>query len=154
MKRAVILFLFALTAIVLFGRQPEQETVMAGEVENKTEVEREGLLAEGEIAQVELSEVKGFEPVVYVEAVELELFRNLFSSAEKEPGIVNMGDPEFYLKVVMEDGEKHYLNLWLGGEGETASLMNPDDTHTIYTVMPQEKERLTALMENEIKGEN
>lgn len=146
MKRAVILFLFALTAIVLFGCQPEQETVMAGEVENKTEVESGGLLAEGEIAKVELSEVKGFEPVVYVEAVELELFRNLFSSAEKEPGIVNMGDPEFYLKVVMEDGEKHYLNLWLGGEGETASLMNPDDTHTIYTVMPQVKGKLIALI--------
>ncbi|WP_282019414.1 hypothetical protein [Planomicrobium okeanokoites] len=146
MKRAVILFLFALTAIVLFGRQPEQETVMAGEVENKTEVEREGLLAEGEIAQVELSEVKGFEPVVYVEAVELELFRNLFSSAEKEPGIVNMGNPEFYLKVVMEDGEKHYLNLWLGGEGETASLMDSKATHTVYAVTPDIKKKLSDII--------
>ncbi|WP_341201328.1 hypothetical protein [Planomicrobium okeanokoites] len=144
MKRAVILFLFALTAIVLFGCQPEQEAVEAEEAKN--ELKEEELLAEGEIAKVELSEVKGFEPVVYVEAVELELFRNLFSSAEKEPGIVNMGDPEFYLKVVMEDGEKHYLNLWLGGEGETASLMNPDDTHTIYTVMPQVKGKLIALI--------
>ncbi len=146
MKRAVILFLFALTAIVLFGRQPEQETVMAGEVENKTEVEREGLLAEGEIAQVELSEVKGFEPVVYVEAVELELFRNLFSSAEKEPGLVNMSDPEFYLTLLMEDGEKHYLNLWLGGEGETASLMDSKDTHTVYAVTPDIKRKLSDII--------
>ncbi|MFC3212363.1 hypothetical protein [Planomicrobium okeanokoites] len=146
MKRAVILFLFALTAIVLFGRQPEQETVMAGEVENKTEVEREGLLAEGEIAQVELSEVKGFEPVVYVEAVELELFRNLFSSAEKEPGLVNMSDPDFYLTLVMKDGEKHYLNMWLGGEGEMASLMDSKATHTVYAVTPDIKKKLSDII--------
>lgn len=146
MKRAVILFLFALIAIVLFGCQPEQETVMAGEVENKTEVGSGGLLAEGEIAQVEMSEVKGFEPVVYVETVELELFRALFSSAEKEPGLVNMSDPEFYLTMVMEDGEKHYLNLWLGGEGETASLMNSKDTHTVYAVTPDIKRRLSDII--------
>ncbi|WP_281863457.1 hypothetical protein [Planomicrobium okeanokoites] len=144
MKRAVILFLFALTAIVLFGCQPEQETVEAEEAKN--ELKEEELLAEGEIAKVELSEVKGVNSIIYNETDELEIFRALFSSAEKEPGIVNMGDPEFYLKVVMEDGEKHYLNLWLGGEGETASLMNPDDTHTIYTVMPQVNGKLIALI--------
>lgn len=143
MKRAVILFLFALIAIVLFACQPEKEAVEAEEV--KIELKEE-LLAEGEIAQVELSEVKGFEPVVYVEAVGLKLFRNLFSSAEKEPGIVNMGNPEFYLKVVMEDGEKHYLNLWLGGEGETASLMDSKDTHTVYAVTPDIKRKLSDII--------
>ncbi|XKE94534.1 hypothetical protein LG326_15400 [Metaplanococcus flavidus] len=107
---------------------------------------KEELLAEGEIVKVELSEVKGVNSIIYNETDELEIFRALFSSAEKEPGIVNMGDPEFYLKVVMEDGEKHYLNLWLGGEGETASLMNSDDTHTIYTVMPQVNGKLIALI--------
>ncbi|WP_084243706.1 hypothetical protein [Planomicrobium okeanokoites] len=143
MKRAVILFLFALIAIVLFACQPEKEAVEAEEV--KIELKEE-LLAEGEIAQVELSEVKGFEPVVYVEAVELELFRALFSSAEKEPGIVNMGNPEFYLKVVMEDGEKHYLNLWLGGEGEMASLMDSKATHTVYAVTPDIKKKLSDII--------
>lgn len=152
MKRAVILLLIALTAIVLFACQPEKDSVEAEEAKN--ELKEEELLAEDEVSKVELSAVKGIEPVVYIGTDELEIFRELFSSAEKEPGIVNMGDPEFYLKVVMEDGEKRYLNLWLGGEGETALLMDPEDTHTIYTVAPQEKGRLTELLANEIKGEN
>lgn len=143
MKRAVILFLFALTAIVLFACQPEQEAVEAEEAKNEL---KEELLAEGEIAQVEMSEVKGFEPIVYVETDELEIFRALFSSAEKEPGIVNMGNPEFYLKVVMEDGEKHYLNLWLGGEGEMASLMDSKATHTVYAVTPDIKKKLSDII--------
>ncbi|RLQ90069.1 hypothetical protein [Planomicrobium sp. Y74] len=140
MKREITLLLFALMATVLFGCQPEKEEVKA------EEEEMEGLLGEGEIAKVELSEVKGINPIVYNETDELEIFRHLFSSADKELGIVNMGDPEFYLKVVMEDGEKRYLNLWLGGEGETASLVNIEDTHTIYTVTFDMKEEVAKLL--------
>ncbi len=148
MKRTSILISFALIAIILFGCQPEQEMVEAEEGQNEIEVEEmEGLLDEGEIAKVELSEVKGVEPVVYIEAGELAVFRDLFSNAKKEPGIVNMGDSEFYLKVIMEDGEKHYLNLWLGGEGETASLVNIKETHTVYTIAPAMKEKLLELLE-------
>lgn len=75
MKRAIILLLFALTAIILFGCQPEKE----GE-------EMEGVLGDDEIAKVELSEIKGINPVVYDETDELEVIRELFLSAEKEPG--------------------------------------------------------------------
>lgn len=147
MKRAIILLLFALMATFLFGCQPEKEEVKAEEVGNETEGEEmDGLLATGKIAKVELSEVKGVNPIIYDEMGELEIIRDLFSSAVKEPGIVNMGDPEFYLKVVMEDGEKRYLNLWLGGEGETASLMNIEDTHTIYTVTADIKGSLAGLI--------
>ncbi|QHJ70017.1 hypothetical protein [Planococcus halotolerans] len=147
MKKAIILLLFAVTAIILFGCQPEKEEVKAEEVGNETEGEEmEGVLGEGEIAQFELSEVKGVNPIIYDETDELEIIRDLFSSADKEPGIVNMSDPEFYLKVVMEDGEKRYLNLWLGGEGDTASLMDIEDTHTIYTVTADIKGSLAGLI--------
>ncbi|RAZ81269.1 hypothetical protein [Planococcus halotolerans] len=144
MKRVIILLLFTLMATVLFGCQPEKAAVEVEEAKNGLEAEE--LLAEGEIAKVELSEVKGVNPLVYDDTDELEIFRDLFSSADKEPGIVNMGDPEFYLKVIMEDGEKRYLNLWLGGEGETASLMNIEDTHTVYTVEADIQGSLAGLI--------
>lgn len=147
MKRSIILLLFALMAIILFGCQPEKEAVEAEEVMSETEGKKiEGLLGKDGIVKMELSETKGVDPVVYEAAGELEIFRDIFSSADKEPGIVNMSDPEFYLKVVMENGEKRYLNLWLGGEGDMASLMNIEDTHTIYTVTPDVKRKLIELM--------
>lgn len=147
MKRTAFFCLVALTSISLFGCQVENEAAQAEEEMSESEAtESEALLIEGDIAIVELSETKGIDPVIYKDANDLGIFHDLFSSAIRQPGIVNIIDPEFYLKVVMADGDEHYLHLWLGSEGETASLMDADDTHTLYSVTPDVDAKLIELV--------
>lgn len=147
MKRTAFWCFFLLISIFLFGCQPQHEAAEAEEVESESEATvSDRLLIEGDIEKVEFSETKGIDPIVYNAADELEIFRETFSSSIRQPGIVNMTDTEFYLKVIMADGEEHYLQLLLGGEGETASLMNAEDTHSLYSVAPDVNAKLIELV--------
>lgn len=147
MKKIMLLLFLILIFGFLAGCQPENNNAKAEETTSESEPkESEGLLIETELAKVELSETKGIDPIVYEEPDELELFIDIFASAIREPGIVNMAAPEFYLKVTLEDGDIQYLNLWLGDEEETASLMNAGETHTLYTVTPDKKRELVELI--------
>lgn len=148
MKRTAFLCLFALISLFLFGCQPQNDAAEAEEVMSESATtESEGVLIEGDIAKVELSETKGMAPATYGEQVELDIFKEAFSSAVTQPGIVNMSAPEYFIKVVLEDGSEEYLNLWLGDEGEQSSLMNADDTHTIYSVTKVMSAKLMDLVE-------
>lgn len=148
MKRTAFLCLVAFISIFLFGCQTENEAAEAREVARESATsESEGVLIEGDIAKVELSEKKGMAPATYGEQVELDIFKEVFSNAVRQPGIVNMSAPEYFIKVVLEDGSEEYLNLWLGDEGEQSSLMNADDTHTIYSVTTEMSAKLMDLVE-------
>lgn len=148
MKRTAFLCLVTLISIFLFGCQPQHEAAEAEQVAGESAaIESEGVLIEGDIAKVELSETKGIAPATYGEQVELDIFKEAFSSAVRQPGIVNMSAPEYFIKVVLEDGSEEYLNLWMGGEGEQSSLMNADDTHTIYSVPTEMSAKLMELVE-------
>lgn len=148
MKRTGFLVLSALLSLLLFGCQAQNKAAEAQEVTSKSATTgSEGLLIAGDIAKVELSERKGVDPVVFEELAELDLLNNAFSSASRQAGIANMANPEFYLKVVMANGDEQYLQLWLGAVGETASLMDAAETHTIYSVTPEMNAKLIELME-------
>ena len=147
MKRTACWSFFLLISIFLFGCQPQDQAAEAEEVKSESEATvSDRLLIEGDIEKVEFSETKGIDPVVYKMAEELEILQEAISSSIRQPGTVNMTDPEFYLKVVMADGEEHYLQLWLAGEGDTASLMNADDTHSLYSVAPEVNAKLIELV--------
>lgn len=147
MKRTVFWCFFLLISIFLFGCQPQNQAAEAEEVKSESEVTvSDRLLIKGDIEKVELSETKGIAPVVYEAADELEIMQETISSSIRQQGVVNVTDSEFYLKVVMADGEEHYLQLWLGGEGEPASLMNADDTHSLYSVAPEVNAKLIELV--------
>lgn len=75
---------------------------------------------------------------------EKEVIRNIDEAvkrAEKQPGIVNMADP--YLK--MELGEKMYL-LWLTETSGT--VMDTDDTYTIYSLSKKSTTQLNELLQS------
>lgn len=92
------------------------------------------------ITKVSISEAKGFgfiNPEFFAEYEDeetLELFRGMISSAIKQQGIVDMIEPEYDLEVVYQDGDKQGYHLWLGDSGQKSTIMNVDNTHTIYTV--------------------
>lgn len=62
-----------------------------------------------------------------------------FNKAKKEPGIVNMVDPEYKV----EFGEESYY-LWISKEQGT--IMNLDDTHTIYTLSKNSANTIYKLL--------
>ena len=147
-KNIVLLVFIALVSATLFGCQNEAETVKTEALKSETErTGSEQLLSKSEISKVEMSKTKGIDPVVYEETDVLRRFNELFSSAAREPGTANVTDPEFYLKLTDEEGNIQRLHVWLGNEGEQSMLMNPIDTHSIYTLAPDMTAKFIGLIE-------
>lgn len=72
----------------------------------------------------------------------LEAFQNIFTSAVKQEGIVDISEPEFDLEVVYNEGSKQEYHLWLGEKDEESTLMNVGDTHTIYSISEEATNQL------------
>ncbi len=69
----------------------------------------------------------GEKSITISDSKSVQTFRNAFRNAKKQPGIVDMADPEY--KVAM--GNKIYF-LWI--DEEHGTIMNMEDTHRIYTL--------------------
>ncbi|QPC45556.1 hypothetical protein [Mangrovibacillus cuniculi] len=80
---------------------------------------------------------------------EVNTIRGIISSAVKKRGIVDMADPEYDMEVIFSNGDVWRYHLWIGNEGETSTLMNVEDTHTIYTVKAEDTNRLLEILEVE-----
>ena len=147
MKDIALLLFAASVSAILFGCQDEKETVKAEEQKSESEIiESEQLLSKNELIKVEISKTKGIDPVAYEEADVLVTFNDVFSHAIREPGTANATDPKFHLKITNQDGDIQRLYLWIGNKGEQSMLMNPKDTHTIYTVASDMTPKLIELI--------
>ncbi len=97
------------------------------------------------ISKVSISNSKGFDDIhadffaVYEDEDTLKIFQDVISKAVKQPGIVDMRNPDYDLEVLYTDGNRQGFHLWLGDSG-TSTLMNVEDTHTIYSI-PEELTR-------------
>lgn len=56
-----------------------------------------------------------------------------FSNAYLEPGIADMVDPAYKVKI----GKESYY-LWFSENGVSATIMNSDDTHRVYSMSSSE----------------
>lgn len=81
-----------------------------------------------------------FSSIVIKESEDVKSLKSAFENAKKEPGIVNMADPQY--KVEMGD-EAFYL--WINDESGT--IMNLKDTHTIYTLSGKAVRLINGLLE-------
>ncbi|MFC5590788.1 hypothetical protein ACFPRA_17955 [Sporosarcina soli] len=66
-------------------------------------------------------------------------FAEAFHSAERVPGIVDMADPDYRV----EFGDEAYF-LWMSEEHGT--IMNTNDTHTIYTLSKSSVKMIYELL--------
>ena len=73
------------------------------------------------------SEVKEDSLVTFTDKKAIKQFKKAFSSAKKQPGVVDMADPQY--KVELD--EKSFF-LWLSQDHGT--IMDVEDTNTIYTL--------------------
>lgn len=83
---------------------------------------------------------------VYEDEEVLETFQNIFTSAVKQEGIVDIAEPEFDLEVIYKEGNKQEYHLWLGEKDEQSTLMQVEDTHTIYTISEEATNQLIGLV--------
>ena len=66
-------------------------------------------------------------------------FVKTFKNAKKEPGIVDMADPKYKI----EFGQESYF-LWISEDHGT--IMNVEDTHTIYTLSKSSAKMIYELL--------
>ena len=79
----------------------------------------------------------------------LSIFQAIFSNAVREPGIVDMAAPEFYMNVVYDKDNQKSLYLWIGEKGQRSTFMKTEDTNTIYTVSNDVTDKLIELVETQ-----
>ena len=100
-------------------------------------------LPSASLKQVSISNSKEFGRVNtdffkgYEDKETLDKIKKALSNAVKAEGVVDMAEPEFDLKVVDTAGNEQGYHLWVGEKGQVSTLMNVEDTHTIYTI-PEE----------------
>lgn len=111
------------------------------------------LLIDSTFKSVSISKPKGINEVTFEDQDSLESFQSIFSSAGKEPGIVDMADPEFYLTVNYDKGTHQDLYVWIGEKGQRSTFMKIEETHTIYAVSEEKTDQLIELVESIVNYE-
>ncbi|QKS73075.1 hypothetical protein FLK61_41540 [Paenalkalicoccus suaedae] len=77
---------------------------------------------------------------------DITVFRNAARSADRVDGVVDMAEPDYEVHFINEDGEvTDELFLWIGEE--TGSMMDKDDTHTVYTLTESDASAIQSLLE-------
>lgn len=80
------------------------------------------------------------------EQVDVSFLEDMISSAETVMGIANMAEPELSMEVQNADGSIEQYHLWIGDAGQTSTLMNLLDTHTIYTIKGEHTDQLLEIL--------
>lgn len=79
------------------------------------------------------------ETLVFEDTETIEMIKDAINNAEKQPGIVNIADSEFIIKI----GEETYL-LWV--DEKSCTIMNTEDTHKIYSLSQNSTEQVNELL--------
>ena len=109
--------------------------------------------SDANISKVSISKSSGFGKVnsddffiVYEDKETLDIFDNAISNAAKREGIVDIAEPEFDLQVIYTDGNKQIYHLWVGEKGQKSTLMNVNDTNTVYSISEEITNQLMDLV--------
>ncbi|SFA69377.1 MULTISPECIES: hypothetical protein [unclassified Bacillus (in: firmicutes)] len=106
------------------------------------------LSIEKDFVSIDVSKTKGSNEITFDDKESLKAFQDIFSSAVKEPGKVNMANPEFYMDVVHDKNNEQSLFLWIGEKGQKSTFMKAEDSNTIYTVPEKMTDKLIELVES------
>lgn len=82
------------------------------------------------------------EPTVLTKKDDRNTIKHAIKSAKKEPGIVNMADPQFKIHL----GDESYF-LWITNSNRlNGTIMNTEETHTIFSLSEQSSEELNEIL--------
>lgn len=137
----------AFMSLFLFACQPKGNIETNTDTSLKSENNKQ-LSINNDFITISFLKPNGSSKVNFDDKETLTAFRDIFSSAVKENGIVNIADPEFYMDVIYDKNEQSRLYLWIGEKGQRSTFMKINDTNTIYTVSPEKTDRLILLVES------
>ncbi|WP_236635567.1 MULTISPECIES: hypothetical protein [unclassified Exiguobacterium] len=112
------------------------------------------LVAE-DIAQVRIAESVDFgrfqerAVVTYDRLEDVKVFADMIRNADEQPGIVNMATPEYDVEVRYTSDKTDRYYVWIGESGKPTSLMNVNDTNTVYLVPADVTDELIELLETD-----
>ncbi|TCI45790.1 hypothetical protein EVJ27_07505 [Exiguobacterium sp. SH3S2] len=112
------------------------------------------LVAE-DIAQVRIAESVDFgrfqerAVVTYDRLEDVKVFADMIRNADEQPGIVNMATPEYDVEVRYTSDKTDRYYVWIGEFGKPTSLMNVNDTNTVYLVPADVTDELIELLETD-----
>ncbi|WP_404353226.1 hypothetical protein [Exiguobacterium aurantiacum] len=105
------------------------------------------------IEEVRVSESDGFssfqerDVITYDELEDVKVFADMIRNTEQQPGVVNMATPEYDVEVQYQDETVDRYYVWLGDLGMPTSIMDVNDTHTVYLVPADVTDELIRLLE-------
>lgn len=144
MKRILLLICLPILSGILSGCQTTNQAEIINTVIQPKD--SNPLILDADIATISVSKTIDTSPIVLEEADKLEKLKQIISGAKKEKGIVNMANPDYYIEVIDTSNKKQHFHLWIGKEDQQSSLMNTDDTHTIYTVSEEMTDTIMDLI--------
>lgn len=133
MKKFITLNLIVvLISVVLLGCQPEGS--------NKLDLD-------GAIKEVRILKSNSDFSISFTDKENLQILRNILTSATKEEGIVDIRNPDFELEIIYEGDNKEVFYLWLEEDGGKGGLMKSEDTRIFYTLSEEMNEKLISLIQ-------
>lgn len=97
-----------------------------------------------EVKEVNVYEMESYSEIIedslvtYTNKKEIQQFKEAFSSAKKQSGIVDMADPHYKVEL----GEESFF-LWL--DQDHGTIMNVKDTNTIYYLTDKSVENMKNI---------
>lgn len=155
MKKTIsVVVLMTFISVILLGCQSEDNTTPKQQTEEsdipntqQQSDDNDKIILEGEISNIILKNLHDSNKIIFDKANDIEIIKNIIVSAKKEPGIVDMDSPEYRLVVAFTDGNESAFYLWIGEKGMKSTLMQTEDSHTIYTVSEDMTDQLIDLIE-------
>ncbi|MCM3576480.1 hypothetical protein M3172_25380 [Mesobacillus subterraneus] len=129
MKKVSLMLSLFFLSIGLFGCQQNSEVKVDNPQDNTERLEQITFYPKE----------SNSETLVIEDRETIELIKEAIDNAEKQPGIVNMADPEYRIVI----GEETYF-LWI--DEKSGTIMYAEDTHTIYSLSLRSVNRINEVI--------
>lgn len=149
-KRIKTLFLVS-SFLLLFGCQSNEKDSEGISAKSPSNLEPNKIMIDSGFIAIGVSKSRGKDVITFDDKKSLNSFKDIFSSAVKEEGEVNMSDPEYYFDIIYDKNNKQSLYVWIGEKGQKSLFIKAEDTHTLYTVPEEITNKLIELVESNYK---
>ena len=138
-KFGVVMFLIS---VVLLGCQQQDN-----KPEVKEEIKEVNIFKSNEFKKESLDLIVSASDTDNAEI--FETAKNIISNANKQEGVVDTIEPNYDLEIIYKDNSTKELYLWLlDVEDGKGSLMEVEDTHTIYNFSEELNTKLIDLIDS------
>jgi len=103
-----------------------------------------------EVKEIKISEFENFGSINrdFIKTItDKEDIKNVvkaLNSKSKVHGAVDMPEGDFDLLLIFEDSSEEAYHLWI--DSSSATVMQPDDTHTIYNISSKNAEKINQAL--------